>query len=110
MGVSDPWRKKRAMGSLHPWPFVSAQRQARVQAPKEEKAKIARNHLHHANIKKESKFFVKRKIRFLPAGNEARPMGHYAIDIDITGFNTYNIPDFLTFARRQYYVRHESGI
>jgi len=34
-----------------------------VQAPKEEKAKKERHHLHLANIKKQSPFFVKRKIQ-----------------------------------------------
>ncbi len=65
--MSDrPMAQKKGHGSLHPWPFALAQSYAWVQAPKEEKAKEEREYPHHANIKKQSKFFVKGKIGFSP--------------------------------------------
>jgi hypothetical protein len=49
-----------------------------VQAPKEEKAIKEREHPHHANIKKQSKFFVKGNVKFLCGAHMrlAAPLRH----------------------------------
>jgi len=66
--------QKKGHGSLHPWPFALAQSYAWVQVPKEKKAKEERGYPHRANIKKQSKFFVKGKIEFRRR-RQARPAG-----------------------------------
>jgi hypothetical protein len=60
---------------LHPWPFALAQSSARVQAAKEKKVNEGSAIPHHANIKKQSIFFVKGNLGFpsVPAfGPDAR--------------------------------------
>ena len=52
-------------------------------------------------LKSKANFLSRERLNFA-GGAKRGQRGLYGIYIDITGFCTYNIPDFLTFVRRQY--------
>lgn len=105
----DPWRKKRAMGLCTHGPLRQRKAMPGCKLLKKKKLKKIENINIMPTLKSKADLLSSERFDFC-GPNTWGLTALYGIYIDITGFCPYNIADFLTFARRQYYVRHTSGL